>query len=114
MALASRLPVNWFSGVTPSIFMRVTKSAQRIPRQNALHGRDPQTGRGGQGATDKLNDGVETYVMLAEGDYDQSLTGAYFEPKRKTGEPLDVTRDENLQEVVVKACEEVTGLRLPQ
>ncbi|KAH2201427.1 hypothetical protein KXV58_002083 [Aspergillus fumigatus] len=100
MALASRLPVNCFSGVTPSIFMR--------------HGRDPQTGRGGQGATDKLNDGVETYVMLAEGDYDQSLTGAYFEPKRKTGEPLDVTRDENLQEVVVKACEEVTGLRLPQ
>ncbi|GFF75784.1 uncharacterized oxidoreductase AN7799 [Aspergillus udagawae] len=68
---------------------------------------------GGQGATDKLEDGVETYVMLAEGEYDQRLTGVYFEPKKQTGEPLDVTRDENLQEVVVKACEDVTGLTLP-
>ncbi|RHZ57408.1 uncharacterized protein CDV56_107364 [Aspergillus thermomutatus] len=67
---------------------------------------------GGQGATDKLEDGVETYVMLAEGDYDQSLTGVYFEPKKKIGEPLEVTADENLQEVVVKACEDVTGLKL--
>ncbi|OQD71613.1 hypothetical protein PENPOL_c001G03104 [Penicillium polonicum] len=67
---------------------------------------------GGQGATDKLEDGVETYVMLAEGDYDQSLTGVYFEPKRKIGEPLAVTGDEDLQEVVVKACEDITGLKL--
>jgi hypothetical protein len=51
--------------------------------------------------------------MLAEGDYNQSLTGVYFEPKKQIGEPLDVTRDENLQEVVVKACEDVTGLKLP-
>ncbi|KAJ5481597.1 hypothetical protein N7475_000409 [Penicillium sp. IBT 31633x] len=67
---------------------------------------------GGQGATDKLEDGVETYVMLAEGDYDQSLTGVYFEPKRKISEPLSATADENLQEVVVKACEDITGLKL--
>ncbi|CAI7567122.1 unnamed protein product [Penicillium palitans] len=57
---------------------------------------------GGQGATDKLEDG----------DYDQSLTGVYFEPKRKIGEALPVTADENLQEVVVKACEDITGLKL--
>jgi NAD(P)-dependent dehydrogenase (short-subunit alcohol dehydrogenase family) len=68
---------------------------------------------GGQGATEKLEDGVETYVMLAEGDYDQSLTGKYFEPKRKLGRPLPVSEDSNLQEKVVKACEEVTGLKLP-
>jgi hypothetical protein len=67
---------------------------------------------GGQGGTDKLEDGVETYVMLAEGDYDQSLTGVYFEPKKKIGEPLAATADENSQEAVVKACEDITGLRL--
>jgi NAD(P)-dependent dehydrogenase (short-subunit alcohol dehydrogenase family) len=67
---------------------------------------------GGQSAPDKLEDGVETYVMLAEGDYDQSLTGVYFEPNRKIGEPLAVTADEDLQEAVVKACEDVTGLKL--
>lgn len=67
----------------------------------------------GQGATDKMEDGVETYVMLAEGDYDQSLTGKYFEPKRKLARPLPVSEDVNLQEKVVKACEDVTGLKLP-
>ncbi|KAF7115459.1 hypothetical protein CNMCM5793_002417 [Aspergillus hiratsukae] len=68
---------------------------------------------GGQGGTDKMEDGVETYVMLAEGDYDQSLTGKYFEPKRKLALPLPVSEDVNLQEKVVKACEDVTGLKLP-
>lgn len=66
----------------------------------------------GQGAPGKLEDGVETYVMLAEGDYDQSLTGVYFDPKKKRGEPLAATADQDLQEVVVKACEDVTGLKL--
>ncbi|KAF7591714.1 hypothetical protein BBP40_001158 [Aspergillus hancockii] len=78
----------------------------------AVHPGWVATKLGGQSATDKLEDGVETYVMLAEGDYDQSLTGVYFEPNRKIGEPLAVTADENLQEVVVKACEDVTGLKL--
>ncbi|RHZ50673.1 SDR family NAD(P)-dependent oxidoreductase [Aspergillus thermomutatus] len=68
---------------------------------------------GGPGAPDKLEDGVETYVMLAEGDYDQSLTAKYFDPKRKLGSPLPVSEDINLQEKVVKACEDVTGLKLP-
>lgn len=68
---------------------------------------------GGEGAPDKLEDGVDTYVMLAEGDYDQNLTGKYFEPKRVLGRPLPASEDINLQEKVVKACEEVTGLKLP-
>jgi NAD(P)-dependent dehydrogenase (short-subunit alcohol dehydrogenase family) len=68
---------------------------------------------GGQGATDKMEDGVDTYVMLAEGDYDQSLTGKYFDPKRKLGRPLPVSENINLQEKVVKACEELTDLKLP-
>jgi NAD(P)-dependent dehydrogenase (short-subunit alcohol dehydrogenase family) len=78
----------------------------------AVHPGYVPTKLAGQGATDKMEDGVETYVMLAEGDYDQSLTGVYFDPKKKIGEPLELTADENLQEVVVKACEEVTGLKL--
>ncbi|PLN78259.1 putative short chain dehydrogenase/ reductase [Aspergillus taichungensis] len=79
----------------------------------AVHPGWVATKMGGESATDKLEDGVETYVMLAEGDYDQSLTGVYFEPKRKIGEPLSITADENLQEVVVEACRDVTGLTLP-
>lgn len=66
----------------------------------------------GPGAPEKLEDGVETYVMLAEGEYDQGLTGAYFDPKKVRSEPLPATRDKKVQEAVVKACEEVTGLRL--
>ncbi|EEU38908.1 uncharacterized protein NECHADRAFT_55695 [Fusarium vanettenii 77-13-4] len=68
---------------------------------------------GGEGAPDKLDDGVQTYVMLAEGDYDQSLTGKYFEPKRRLGEPLPECDDVDLQEKVVKACEKLAGLKLP-
>ncbi|KAJ5762478.1 short chain dehydrogenase/ reductase [Penicillium nucicola] len=67
---------------------------------------------GTSSATDKLEDGVETYVMLAEGDYDQSQTGVYFDPKREVGVPLALTADEHLQEVVVQACENVTGIKL--
>lgn len=68
---------------------------------------------GGEDAPDKLEDGVETYLMLAEGAYDQSLTGKYFEPKKKLGEPLPASADVDLQERVVKLCEEITGLKLP-
>ncbi|EXM20182.1 Short-chain dehydrogenase/reductase SDR [Fusarium oxysporum f. sp. vasinfectum] len=68
---------------------------------------------GGTDAPDKLEDGVDTYVMLAEGDYDQSLTGVYFEPKRRLGEPLPTSGDVDLQEKVVEACEKVVGLKLP-
>ncbi|KAM0203940.1 hypothetical protein ACHAQD_007342 [Fusarium lateritium] len=66
----------------------------------------------GKDAPGKLEDGVETYVMLAEGDYDTSLTGAYFDPKKERGQAHALTSDENLQEAVVKACEEITGLKL--
>ncbi|KAL2836870.1 putative short chain dehydrogenase [Aspergillus pseudoustus] len=67
---------------------------------------------GGADAPDKLEDGVETYVMLAEGEYDQNLTGKYFVPKKQIGTPLPASNDISLQEKVVKACEDVTGLKL--
>ncbi|KAJ2976729.1 hypothetical protein NQ176_g4777 [Zarea fungicola] len=66
----------------------------------------------GNEATDRMEDGVETYLALAEGDYDTTLTGVYFVPNKKVGEPLVATTDEELQEHVVKACEELTGLKL--
>ncbi|KUM58197.1 hypothetical protein ACN42_g8968 [Penicillium freii] len=68
---------------------------------------------GGSGATDKMEDGIKTYIMLAEGDYDQSLTGVYFVPNKEIGEPLPETTQEDLQETVVKACEDITGIKLP-
>lgn len=68
---------------------------------------------GGAGAPDRLEDGVETYVMLAEGEYDQSLTGVYFDPKKKLAKALPATGDVGLQEKVVRVCEEVTGLKMP-
>ncbi|KAF5987596.1 putative beta-glucosidase [Fusarium bulbicola] len=69
---------------------------------------------GGEDGPDKLEDGVDTYVMLAEGDYDQGLTGKYFEPKRKLAEPTPQCSEVELQERVVNACQSLVGLKLPQ
>ncbi|KAL2837478.1 hypothetical protein BJY01DRAFT_237854 [Aspergillus pseudoustus] len=68
---------------------------------------------GGQEAPDRLEDGVETYVKHAEGDYGQGLTAAYFEPRGKLGEQLAAAGDEGLQERVVALLEEKTGLKIP-
>jgi NAD(P)-dependent dehydrogenase (short-subunit alcohol dehydrogenase family) len=92
---------------------------------NALARRQPQvsvssvhpgwiaTKLGGESAPDSIEDGVETYVMLAEGDYDTSLTGKFWDPKRKMVDPLPIAADVDRQEEVVKACKELTGLELP-
>ncbi|KAI9150009.1 Short-chain dehydrogenase chyC [Paramyrothecium foliicola] len=90
--------------------------AKRLPGVSVLsvHPGWVATKLGGSGATDKLEDGVETYVGLAEGNYDQSLTGVYFEPKMRLGKPFAVTGDINLQENVVEACAAISGLELPQ
>jgi hypothetical protein len=60
-----------------------------------------------------LEDGVETYVKLAESDYDQGLVAAYFEPKGNLGEQLAAAGDEKLQERVVTMLEEKTCLKIP-
>lgn len=65
-------------------------------------------------APDTMEGGVDTYVMLAEGDYDTSLSGKYWEPKRKSADPLPLAADIDRQEEVVRACQEITGLELPQ
>ncbi|KAL9564640.1 hypothetical protein ACKAV7_011092 [Fusarium commune] len=69
---------------------------------------------GGEDGPDKLEDGVDTYVMLAEGDYDQSLTGKYFEPKRKLAKPTPQCNEVELQERIIDACESLVGLKLPE
>ncbi|KAL4733883.1 hypothetical protein BDV11DRAFT_199293 [Aspergillus similis] len=70
---------------------------------------------GGAQAPDRLEDGVETYVKLAVGNYDQSLTGAegYFEPRGKLGEQVPACKDVDLQEKAVQALEKQTGLKIP-
>jgi NAD(P)-dependent dehydrogenase (short-subunit alcohol dehydrogenase family) len=78
----------------------------------ALHPGYVPTKLAGKDAPGKMQDGIETYIMLAEGDYDTSLTGAYFDPKRERVQPHALTADENKQEAIVKACEDLTGLKL--
>ncbi|KAL4877937.1 hypothetical protein BJY04DRAFT_230214 [Aspergillus karnatakaensis] len=68
---------------------------------------------GGKEAPDRLEDGVETYVKLAEGDYDQSLIAPYFEPRGKLGEQVAAAGDEELQAKAVRLLEEKTGLKNP-
>lgn len=95
--------------------MMVASAVARRYKDVSVSSVDPgwvPTKMGGQDATGKMEDGLETYLMLAEGDYDQSLTGTYFEPKKVIGEPLPVSKDVELQEKVVKACEALTGVKL--
>lgn len=68
----------------------------------------------GEDAPDRLEDEFETYVGLAEGNYDNSLTGVYFEPRMRLGEPLAVWKDAALQKKVGSACEAISGLKLPE
>ncbi|CAF3540004.1 unnamed protein product [Fusarium graminearum] len=79
----------------------------------AVHPGYVPTKLAGQDAPGKMEDGIETYVMLAEGDYDTSLTGVYFDPKKERAQPHALTADLDKQEAVVKACEELTGIKLP-
>ncbi|KAL4810662.1 hypothetical protein BDV18DRAFT_368 [Aspergillus unguis] len=68
---------------------------------------------GGAQATDRLEDGVETYVKLAKGEYDQSLSGVYFEPRAKLARFLPASEDVELQEKMVQILEKQTGLSVP-
>jgi len=50
---------------------------------------------------------------MPEGNYDQGLLAAYFEPRGRLGEQLAAAGDEGLQERVVVLLEEKTGLKIP-
>ncbi|CEI70766.1 hypothetical protein FVEN_g752 [Fusarium venenatum] len=96
------------------IVLLVNALARRLKNTSviAMHPGYVPTKLSDPNAPDKMEDGIETYVMLAEGDYDTTLTGVYFDPKRERAQPHALTADQDKQEAVVKACEDLTGVKL--
>ena len=89
--------------------------ARRLKGKTAVSIVDPgwvATKLGGVHATDKIEDGVETYVLLAEGRYDTEVSPGYFEGKGVKGEQLGVALDEGFQEWVLGMLEGQTGIRV--
>ncbi|KAL4908559.1 hypothetical protein BDW74DRAFT_188496 [Aspergillus multicolor] len=102
----TKLQLNLFANVVAKKWKGETSVATVHPGWVA-------TKLGGKEAPDRLEDGVETYVKLALGEYDQGLIAPYFEPKGKLGEQIAAAGDEELQQKVVKLLEEKTGLKIP-
>ncbi|KAL4728691.1 Short-chain dehydrogenase chry4 [Fusarium chlamydosporum] len=96
------------------IVLLVNAIARRFSNSSviAVHPGYVPTKLAGKDAPGKMEDGIETYVMLAEGDYDTTLTGAYFDPKRERAQPHALTANQDMQEAVVRACEDLTGLKI--
>jgi NAD(P)-dependent dehydrogenase (short-subunit alcohol dehydrogenase family) len=71
------------------------------------------TKMGGPGATDDLDQGHRTQVWLAASeDAEAKVTGEYFyHVRRRT--PKAATRDAGLQEKLLEACREYSGVNLP-
>ncbi|KAF2430235.1 NAD(P)-binding protein [Tothia fuscella] len=78
------------------------------------------TKMGGAGASGDLNAAVETYVMLATGDgmkgdgMTEEGSGKYFRPGRKEGLPKKESDDVAIQDRLLKECERISGVELPQ
>lgn len=80
---------------------------------NALEPGWVPTKMGGPGAPDDLDQGAETQVWLAVSDDPGArVSGRYFYHLRPR-EPDPATRDPRLQEALLRACEELTGVALP-
>jgi NAD(P)-dependent dehydrogenase (short-subunit alcohol dehydrogenase family) len=67
------------------------------------------TKMGGSSATDDADKAVDTYAMLAEGKTEKS--GRYFRPGGKEGKPHKDADDEGLQNKLIKACEDLSGVK---
>ncbi len=90
--------------------------ARRWPdvQSNALDPGWVATKMGGSSAPGSLDAAVETYVMLAEGEErDAKKTGQYFRPGKRVGSPHKAVDDEKLQDALLAACSEFTGVKLP-
>ena len=89
--------------------------ARRWPdvKSNCFHPGWVATKMGGKGAPDSFEDATQTYVLLAEGKGAGDATGKYFDPKGKLGRPNPSANDEKAQEKLIKACEEISGVRAP-
>jgi len=68
------------------------------------------TKMGGPGAPDNLQEGAKTQVWLASGK-DATISGKYFYHMKETGYSLKAD-DENMQELLLKLCEEITDVAL--
>jgi NAD(P)-dependent dehydrogenase (short-subunit alcohol dehydrogenase family) len=80
---------------------------------NALEPGWVATKMGGAGATDDLDAGHRTQVWLAVSDDPAAtVTGEYFYHMRLR-EPEPTTRDTELQEKLIEACEGFSGVELP-
>lgn len=91
--------------------------ARRWPdvASNALDPGWVPTKMGGAGASGSMKAGVDTYVMLAEGEESVAkTTGKYFVPGRREGRPKAVADDVEVQDRLLKTCEEVSGVTVPQ
>lgn len=69
---------------------------------------------GGSSAPGELRLGAETQVWLATSeDNEATVTGEYFLEK-KVQKPRPETQDKKVQEAFLKACEELSGVKMPQ
>jgi NAD(P)-dependent dehydrogenase (short-subunit alcohol dehydrogenase family) len=90
--------------------------ARRWPKvfSNALEPGWVATKMGGAGATDDLDQGHRTQVWLAVSDDPAAkVTGEYFYHMRSKA-PKAAARDLELQEKLLHACKEFSGLELPE
>jgi NAD(P)-dependent dehydrogenase (short-subunit alcohol dehydrogenase family) len=79
---------------------------------NAVHPGWVPTKMGGPGAPDDLQKGFETQVWLAaSNEPEATVTGRYFHHKRKA-HYLSAANDVAVQEQLLTACAEITGLAL--
>ncbi len=89
--------------------------ARRWPKvfSNALEPGWVATKMGGAGATDDLDQGHRTQVWLAASDDPAAkVTGGYFYHLRPR-QPKAATRDVDLQDKLIAACREFSGVEMP-
>jgi len=90
--------------------------ARRWPNvlSNALEPGWVPTKMGGPNAPDDLNEGYRTQAWLAASDEaDAMVSGEYFYHKRLRS-PLPATRETELQEKLIDACQRISGVSLPE
>ncbi|KNG50123.1 NAD(P)-binding protein [Stemphylium lycopersici] len=89
--------------------------ARRWPdvKSNALDPGWVATKMGGSSAPGSVDEAVESYVMLAEGEEDQAKkSGCYFHPGKREGTPHKGSNDEQAQDRLLEICAEFSGVKL--
>lgn len=70
--------------------------------------------QGGSGAPGELRKGAETQVWLATSeDEAATVNGKYFNYKREQ-KPVPATLDDKVQAAFLTACEELSGVKMPE